>query len=126
MTTTEEKKISLDSTILAMRGQSKINQSKVDLKNSFRDLAKSFEEMRALFADTDEKVEAIRNSMEPKVEVAKESENDCDDSAENFMQETIEEENVTGAGKIVQEKSDSRKDWNSDDSTVPHGWKTKI
>ena len=62
MKTMEEKKISLDSTILAMRGQSKINQSKVDLKNSFRDLAKSFEEMRALFEETDMKVEAIRNS----------------------------------------------------------------
>ena len=120
MKTMEEKKISLDSTILAMRGQSKINQSKVDLKNSFRDLAKSFEEMRALFAETDEKVEAIRNSM---VEVANESENNCDDSAEDFMQETIEEENVTGAGKIAQ---DTRKEWNSEDPTVPQGWKTKI
>ena len=126
MKTMEEKKISLDSTILAMRGQSKINQSKVNLNNSFRDLAKSFEEMRALFEETDMKVEAIRNSMEPKVEVANESENDCDDSAEDFMQETIEEENVTGAGKIVQEKCDSRKDWNSEDPTVPQGWKTKI
>ena len=126
MKTMEEKKISLDSTILAMRGQSKINQNKVNLNNSFRDLAKSFEEMRALFEEADTKVEAIRNSMEPKVEVANESENDCDDSAEDFMQETIEEENVTGAGKIVQEKSDSRKDWNSEDPTVPQGWKTKI
>ena len=123
MKTIEEKKISLDSTILAMRGQSKINQSKVNLNNSFRDLAKSFEEMRALFEETDEKVEAIRNSM---VKVANESENNCDDSAEDFMQETIEEENVTGAGKIVQEKCDSRKDWNSEDPTVPQGWKTKI
>ena len=95
MKTMEEKKISLDSTILAMRGQSKINQSKVDLKNSFRDLAKSFEEMKALFEETDEKVEAIRNSMEPKVKVANESENNCDDSAEDFMQETIEEETRT-------------------------------
>ena len=120
-----EEKNSLDNTILALKRTPVKN--KTDLRAVFLDLEKSFEETKLLFNETDQKVHSMRNSSYAEAE-----------EAANFsfqdLPATLEEDNSTDDEDAFQEESTSsaksepekKKSWDSNDPTVPEGWKTKI
>ena len=108
-----EEKNTLDSTILALKRTPIKSQDKVALRASILDLKKIFEEAKALFEETDEKVLNMMNS-----------------SPSQGMP-TLEEDLAIGSEddsdlNLAPFKLENRKSWDLDDPTVPLGWKTKI
>ena len=132
-----EEKISLDNTILALKSTPVKSQNKMDLRAVFLDLEKTFEETKALFEETDEKVQSMRNSFNTEAaEEAKTSGEVVNHPGISLqdMPDTLEEGNATEDEDGFQEESTSsaksepenRRSWDSEDPTVPRGWKTKI
>ena len=124
-----EEKNSLDSTILDLRRTPLKSQNKVDLRAGFLELEKTFEETKALFEETDERVQSMRNSSwtgQTKT---------SGDELDNYPRiSNQEEENATEDEDGLQEEltsstksePENRKSWDSNDPTVPQGWKTRI
>ena len=121
-------KMRLDNTILALNKRAAVKtENKLDIRAVVLDLEKAFEETKALFEETDQKVESMRISS------AKTS-GDLGDYPQISLQEEEEKDDATEDEDGFQEESTSsekfepenRKGWDSDDPTVPQGWKTKV
>ena len=131
-----EEKNSLDNTILALKRTPVKSQNKVDLRAVFLDLEKTFEETKALFEETDERVQSMRSSSFTEGAEAGRTSGELGNYPGISLQEmpALEEENSTEDEDGFQEESsasaksepENRRSWDSYDPTVPQGWKTKI
>ena len=119
---------SLDNTILALNKRAAVKtENKLDIQAAILDLDKAFEETKALFEETDQKVESMRNSSAktsgelgnyPQISLQEEEEKeDATEDEDGFQEESTSSEKF---------EPENRKGWDSDDPTVPQGWKTKV